>query len=93
MTIVESRPGELVSIKLEFLAPFPATNQAKFKLEPNAQGTRVTWSMAGPNTLMGKVMSPFMEGFIGGSMEQGLADLDTAAQAEAKKRQQAAKAE
>ncbi|MCY1019311.1 SRPBCC family protein [Pyxidicoccus sp. MSG2] len=93
MTILESRPGELVSIKLEFIAPFPATNQANFKLEANEKGTRVTWTMEGPNTLMGKVMSPFMDGFIGKSMEQGLADLDTAAQAEAKKRQQTAKTE
>ncbi|MFP2927827.1 SRPBCC family protein [Pyxidicoccus sp. 3LG] len=93
MTILESRPGELVSIKLEFIAPFPATNQANFKLEANEKGTRVTWSMEGPNTLMGKVMSPFMNGFIGKSLEQGLADLDIAAQAEAKKRQQAAQAQ
>ncbi|WP_163999559.1 SRPBCC family protein [Pyxidicoccus caerfyrddinensis] len=93
MTILESRPGELVSIKLEFIEPFPATNQANFKLEANEKGTRVTWSMEGPNTLMGKVMSPFMDGFIGKSMEQGLADLDIAAQAEAKKRQQTAQTE
>lgn len=92
MTILESRPGELVTIKLEFIKPFASTNQATFKLEPSGTGTRVTWSMAGPNTLMGKVMSPFMDGFIGKSMEEGLAALDTAAQAEAKKLQQAAQA-
>jgi|GEM_PF-6070278 len=65
--------------------PFPANNQVTFKLEPSGTGTRVTWSLSGPNTLMGKEMSPFMDGFIGKSMEQGLAALDTAAQAEAKK--------
>jgi hypothetical protein len=93
MTILESRPGELVAIRLEFIAPFPADNQATFKLEPSGTGTRVTWSMSGPNTLMGKVMSPFMDGFIGKSMEQGLAALDTAAQAEAKKLQPPAQAQ
>jgi hypothetical protein len=93
MTILESRPGELVAIQLEFLKPFPATNRAAFKLEPSGAGTRVTWSMDGPNTLMGKVMSPFMDGFIGKSMEQGLAALDTAAQAEAKKLPQPAQAQ
>ncbi|NMO19894.1 SRPBCC family protein [Pyxidicoccus fallax] len=85
MTILESRPGELVNIELVFIKPFAARNQATFKLEPSGTGTRVTWTMAGPNTLMGKLMSPFMDGFIGKSMEQGLAALDTAAQAEAKK--------
>ncbi|MCP3140121.1 SRPBCC family protein [Pyxidicoccus xibeiensis] len=89
MTIQESRPGALVSIQLEFIEPFPSKNTATFELEPSGTGTRVTWSMEGPNTLMGKVMSPFMDGFIGKSMEQGLAALDTAAQAEAKKLQQA----
>lgn len=89
MTILESRPGQLVTIQLEFIKPFEATNQATFKLEPSGAGTRVTWSMSGRNTLMGKVMSPFMDGFIGKSMEQGLAALDTSAQAEAKKLQQA----
>ncbi len=92
MTILESMPGELVTIRLEFIKPFPANNQARFKLEPSGTGTRVTWSMSGPNTLMGKVMSPFMDGFIGKSMEQGLAALDTVAQAEAKKLPPAAQA-
>ena len=71
--------------RLEFIEPFPANNQVTFKLDPSGTGTRVTWSLSGPNTLMGKEMSPFMDGFIGKSMEQGLAALDTAAQAEAKK--------
>ncbi|HZU31126.1 MAG TPA: SRPBCC family protein [Candidatus Angelobacter sp.] len=30
MTIVESRPSELIRIRLEFLKPFPATNQTEF---------------------------------------------------------------
>ena len=30
MTIVDSRPGELVRIKLEFRRPFAATNTAEF---------------------------------------------------------------
>ena len=31
MTIVESRPSELIRIKLEFLKPFPATKSAKLR--------------------------------------------------------------
>ena len=34
MTITESRPSELVRIKLEFLKPFAATNTAEFTFEP-----------------------------------------------------------
>ena len=47
MTIVDSRPGELVRIKLEFRRPFAATNTAEFRFEPTDGGTAVTWSMSG----------------------------------------------
>src|SRR5262245_48267302 len=30
MTVMESKPAELIRIKLEFIAPFAATNQADF---------------------------------------------------------------
>src|ERR1700741_4416473 len=33
-TITESRPGELVRIKLEFFKPFAATNSAEFRFNP-----------------------------------------------------------
>jgi len=44
MTIVESRPSELVKIKLEFLKPFAATNTAEFTFKPEGERTAVTWS-------------------------------------------------
>ena len=34
MTITESRPGELVRIKLEFFKPFAAVNDAEFTFKP-----------------------------------------------------------
>src|SRR3954470_4603565 len=34
MTIIESRPNELVQFKLEFLRPFKATNIAEFTFKP-----------------------------------------------------------
>ena len=78
MTIEDSRPGELVSIKLEFFTPFAATNQARFQLVPEGAHTRVTWSMEGPNTLLGKAMSAFglMDAFVGKQLETGLKNLD-----------------
>lgn len=85
MTILENKPGELVVIKLEFFTPMAATNEARFVLAPADVGTRVTWSMDGPNNFMGKTMSVFMdmEKMIGGAFEQGLNDLDAASQAKA----------
>ena len=81
MTILESKPGELVSMNLEFTRPFAATNLARFTFTPSGTGTRVTWSMEGKNTLMGKALSPFMDGMVGGDFEKGLANLDAAVRA------------
>src|SRR4029077_11232364 len=78
--LMESKANELVSIKLEFFKPFSATNQASFMLVPSADGTRVTWTMEGKNNFMGKVMSPFMDGFLGKEFETGLANLNVEAQ-------------
>ncbi len=80
MTIVESRPGELVAIQFEFYKPFAATNHGTFKLEPAGIGTRVTWSVEGENTVMGKVISAFfdMDALLGKNFEEGLANLDRA---------------
>lgn len=82
MTIVESRPGELVRIKLEFLKPFAATNEANFILTPAEGGTKVTWTMDGPNLFMGKVMSLFMDmdKMIGDNFDKGLADMGKVAE-------------
>ena len=54
MTILESEPGALVAIKLEFIKPFPQTNQTTFTLAPAGGGTRVSWVMAGKNGFIGK---------------------------------------
>jgi uncharacterized protein YndB with AHSA1/START domain len=79
MTIVESRPGELVRIKLEFLKPFAATNEAKFTFEPEGDETLVTWSMTGHNNFMAKAFNLVMnmDKLIGANFEDGLASLKT----------------
>lgn len=85
MTILESKPGELVSIKLEFLKPFEATNTAEFTFKSEGESTLVTWSMFGKNGFMGKAIHLFMDmdEMVGGDFEKGLAQLKTAAEAEA----------
>jgi hypothetical protein len=77
MTIVESEPGELVRIKLEFLKPFAATHTADFTFEPQGAKTLVTWSMHGKNDFLGKVMSVFMDmdSMVGPDFEKGLEQL------------------
>ena len=79
MTIVESRPDELVRIRLDFLQPFKATNTAEFSFEPTAGGTLVTWSMTGTNSFVAKIVVMFMscDKMIGGMFEKGLANLQT----------------
>ena len=81
MTIEESKPAQLVSIKLEFTKPMAATNQAIFRLEPSGSGTRVTWSMEGKNSFVGKAFSTLMDmdKMVGGEFEKGLASLGAAA--------------
>src|SRR5438045_2986202 len=46
MSITESRPNELVAMKLEFLKPFAATNTTEFVFKPEGNQTVVSWSMS-----------------------------------------------
>lgn len=76
-TIVESRPNELVRLKLEFYKPIEGLCDATFTLKPNGDQTAVTWTMAGENNFVGKLFCLFMnqDKMIGGEFEKGLANL------------------
>ena len=80
MTIVESRPDELVRIKLEFLRPFRATNTAEFTFKPEGERTAVTWSMYGHNKFIGKAVGLFvnMDKALGAEFDKGLRSLGEA---------------
>jgi len=86
MTIVESRPNELVRIKLPFLKPFAATATTDFTFKPEGNQTAVTWSMAGEKNFTAKAVHLFMDmdKMIGGQFEKGLADMKAAAESGAK---------
>lgn len=86
MTIVESRQDERLRIKLEFEKPMKATNDVDFVLQPSGDQTDVTWSMAGRNNFIGKAMNLVMncEKMVGGRYEQGLSNLKTIVEAQAK---------
>lgn len=88
MTILESRPPELVKIQLEFLKPFPATNTAEFYVDATGLGTEVTWAMSGRNGFLAKAFALFMDmdKTVGGDFEQGLAALDAVTTAAAGQR-------
>jgi hypothetical protein len=59
-TIVESRAGEVVRIKLEFLRPFKATNDVEFAFDQQGDRTAVSWIMTGERTFMFKAMGLLM---------------------------------
>lgn len=81
MTITDSRPPHSITIKLEFIKPFPATNTTQFDFTPTGTGTQVSWTMSGEHSFMGKAFAAFMnmDKMVGPDFEQGLANLDAAA--------------
>ena len=77
MTIVESRPFEMVGIDLEFLQPFAMRSRSDFTFKPEGGGTNVTWTMKGENGVVGKAFSLVMDmdSMIGKDFEKGLAQM------------------
>jgi hypothetical protein len=84
MTVIESKPGELVKFRLDFEKPFKGTNTAQFTFRPVEGGTEVTWSMDGHNNFISKAMSIVMncDAMLGPTFEDGLNSLKTIAEAE-----------
>ncbi len=83
MTIIESRPSDLIRIKIEFFKPFAATNTAEFTFKPEGNQTAVTWSMSGNKNFMAKAIHLFMnmDKMIGGQFEKGLAEMKSIVEA------------
>ena len=86
MSIVESKPGEKVAEKLEFIEPFQSKADITFTLA--AEGpttTKVTWAMDGKHNFMSKAMCVFvsMDKMIGADFERGLTALGTVSAAAA----------
>jgi hypothetical protein len=82
MTILESRPNDLVRINLEFLRPFKATNTTEFTFKPDGDKTSVTWTMTGRKNFMFKAFGLFMsmDKMVGGDFEKGLANIKSVAE-------------
>ena len=77
MTLTESRPSDLIRIKMEFYKPFAATNTAEFTFKPAGNQTAVTWSMTGNKNFMAKAIHLFMnmDKMIGSQFDKGLASM------------------
>jgi hypothetical protein len=77
MTLIESRPSDLVRFRLDFMRPFKATNEALFTFKAAGNQTDVTWTMTGRNNFMGKAFGLVMDcdKMIGKDFEKGLANL------------------
>jgi hypothetical protein len=83
MTITDSRPSELIKIKLEFLKPFAAVNATDFTFTPQGSQTAVKWTMSGDKNFLMKAFTLFgnMDKMVGDDFEKGLRQMKAVAEA------------
>ncbi len=77
MTIVDSRPDEAVSIKVEFTEPFEGSTNSDFTFKPEGDQTKVTWAMHGQHGFVEKAVCLVMGGLdmMAANQKKGLANL------------------
>jgi len=78
LEVTGQQPGRAVQMKLDFVKPFEAHNQAEFTLQPTPDGaTEVSWRMHGPANFMSKLIGVFMDmdKMVGRDFEDGLQNL------------------
>ena len=75
--IIDTSAPSRVTIKLDMIKPMEGHNRVEFTLEPEGDGTNVTWAMSGDSAYIAKVMGVVfsMDKMVGGEFEKGLADL------------------
>ena len=79
MTITETQPNDWIRIKLDFVRPMKDTANTEFIFTPEGNNTKVTWTMSGTRSFMGKVFCLVMnmDKMVGGDFEKGLANMKT----------------
>jgi len=79
---IDAVRDERVVMTLAMLKPVKATNTVEFTLEPRRDGVEVTWAMFGAQTLLGRLLSLFIdcEKMCGDQFAQGLAALRSLAE-------------
>jgi carbon monoxide dehydrogenase subunit G len=77
MTLVESRPSDLVKIKVDFVKPFEGSSTSQFTFKPDGDRTAVTWTMDASHNFLEKAFCLIMNGrkMVGDDMEKGLAQI------------------
>jgi hypothetical protein len=77
LQIVDSRPHDLIRIKLDFVRPFASSADTEFTFKPEGDQTVVTWTMTGRKNFITKAFGLFMsmDKMIGGNFEKGLASM------------------
>ena len=87
MTITESRPSQLVRLKLDFMRPFASTSLAEFTFAPDGDRTLVTWSMTGDKNFMAKAIHLVldMDKMVGAKFDEGLAQMKAVTENTARK--------
>ena len=82
MTLVESRPGDLVKFKVDFVKPFEGSSTSQFTFKPHGDRTAVTWAMDARHNFLEKAFCLIMNGkkMIGDDLEKGLSQLKSAAE-------------
>ena len=82
LTIVESRPNDLVRIKADFVEPMAGTSMSEFEFKPEGERTAVTWTMSSEHGFLAKAFCLIMNGktMIGDDMEKGLAQMKSVAE-------------
>ena len=80
--IIDSAPASRVTMTLHMLAPFETRNTVQFLLEPQGDGTRVTWAMQGSVPYFAKIIHLFidMDRMVGSEFDAGLASLKAIAE-------------
>jgi hypothetical protein len=83
MTLTESRPAELVRIRIDFVKPFAGTSTSEFAFKPEGDRTAVTWAMSGQRNFLEKAMCLFvnMDKTLGGEFKKGLAQMKSVTEA------------
>lgn len=68
---------QLVKNHVKFIEPWASESDALVELQPEGEGTKVTWAMVGNNDFMSKVMGKFMDmdAMLGKDFEKGLSML------------------
>ena len=79
MEITESKPNELIVMRLEFIRPFKGVNTTRFTFTPESDQTLMTWTMTGKGNFMTKAMALLMncDKMVSGQFDQGMASIKT----------------